>query len=221
MPTFPGIDIATLLASPRLPAIARRINDELRDEAARRHRFYEDMTDDCKMEFIHGEVIMHSPARARHMWAKDNVLRMMQNFVIERDLGYVMDEKALCIFERNDYEPDIVFFGTEKSAQIAPQTMKFPVPDLAVEVLSKSTENRDRGVKFQDYEAQGVREYWIIDSEQRSVEQYIEREGRYELKLKSTSGDIESEVISGFRVPIAAFFDDKLSLQVMKTLLVG
>lgn len=45
------------------------------------------------------------------MRVKDNLLRMVQSYVIARDLGEVMDEKTLCVFPRNDYEPDIVFFG--------------------------------------------------------------------------------------------------------------
>jgi Uma2 family endonuclease len=97
--------------------------------------------------------------------------------------------------------------------------MKFPIPDFAVEVLSERTEARDRGVKFQDYEAHGVREYWIIDAEEEWVEQYIEKDGRYELRLKSGSGEIASSVIAGFRVPVRAIFDAKESLRVMQTLL--
>ncbi|MFZ4766426.1 MAG: Uma2 family endonuclease [Roseimicrobium sp.] len=219
LPCHAEIDLAALMASPRLPDYARAINERLSDEAARRRQFYQDMSDDCKVEFIDGEVILHSPAKARHVWVKANILRMLQNFAIHRDLGHVMDEKALCVFPRNDYEPDIVFFGPEKSAWIEPGTMKFPVPDLAVEVLSESTEKRDRGVKFEDYEAHGVREYWIVDAEASFVEQYIARDGRYDLRMKSSNGELESVVVPGFRVPVAAFFDAKLSLSVMQSLL--
>jgi len=219
MPSTPLLDLAALFASPRLPDIAQEINERLSRETVARRQFYHDMTDDCKMEFIGGEVIMHSPAKARHVRVKDNLLRMVQSHVIARDLGEVMDEKSLCVFPRNDYEPDIVFFGPEKTTSIQPDTMKFPIPDFAVEVLSERTEARDRGVKFQDYEAHGVREYWIIDAEEEWVEQYIEKDGRYELRLKSGSGEIASSVIAGFRVPVRAIFDAKESLRVMQTLL--
>ncbi len=219
MPSTPLLDLAALFASPRLPDIAQEINERLRRETVARRQFYHDMTDDCKMEFIGGEVIMHSPAKARHVRVKDNLLGMVRPFVISRDLGEVMDEKALCVFPRNDYEPDIVFFGPEKTAAVRPDTMKFPVPDFAVEVLSESTEERDRGVKFQDYEAHGVREYWIINADEEWVEQYVEKDGRYELRLKSGSGEIASTAIPGFVVPVRAIFDAKESLRVMQTLL--
>jgi len=216
-----GVDLSALFASPKLPDIAQQINDRLAEEARRRRAFYQDMTDDCKMEFIEGEVIMHSPAKAKHVRVKSNILRLMQNFVIHHHLGEVFDEKALCVFPRNDYEPDIVFFSPDKAVTVGPDTMKFPVPDLAVEVLSESTEKRDRGVKFEDYEAHGVSEYWIVDAEEEIIEQYLIKNGRFDLQLKSGSGDISSSVIKGFTVPIRAFFDAQVSLEVMKGLIKG
>jgi Uma2 family endonuclease len=219
VPFFPGFDLARLLASPRLPDIAKQINERLSREAEVRRQFYHDMTDDCKMEFIDGEVIMHSPAKAKHVRVKENITAMLRPLVITRRLGEVMTEKALCVFPRNDYEPDVVFFGPEKLKLIQPDTMKFPVPDLAVEILSASTEARDRGVKFEDYEAHGVSEYWIVDADAGFVEQYVLEAGSFKLRLKSGSGELESAVVAGFRVPIAAFFDAQESLRVMQTLL--
>lgn len=91
-------------------------------------------------------------------------------------------------FPRNDYEPDVVFFGPDKSSSLSPDTMKFPVPDMAVEVLSQSTKVRDRGVKFEDFASNCVAEYWIVDADTRIVEQYLLENGEYTLALKSGSG---------------------------------
>jgi Uma2 family endonuclease len=85
---------------------------------------------------------------------------LIDTFVGIQELGTVKNEKCLCVFPRNDYEPNIVFFGREKADGLLPDTLKFPVPDLIVEVVSSSTEDRDRGVKFEDYEASDVGEYW-------------------------------------------------------------
>ena len=97
--------------------------------------------------------------------------------------------------------------------------MKFPVPDFVAEVLSPTTEHRDRGVKFEDYEAHGVREYWIVDAEAESVEQYVLEEAAFRLLLKSGSGDIESRVVTGFRIPIRAIFDSATNLETLRRLL--
>lgn len=87
--------------------------------------------------------------------------------------------------------------------------MFFPVPDFIVEVLSDSTKNIDRGIKFEDYAIHGVGEYWIVDSENEFVEQYILYDNKYELFLKSNSGDIKSFEIQDFEIPIKSIFDDE------------
>jgi Uma2 family endonuclease len=214
------LDLSPILKSPRLPEISAALVDRLRDETVRRERFYDEMSDDEKVEFIQGEVIVHSPARNRHLCAQLELVALLKYFVSHHQLGVIRHEKCLCVFPRNDYEPDIVFFGHEKSAAFIPDTMKFPVPDFVVEVLSPTTEKFDRGVKFEDYEAHGVREYWIVDAEAESVEQYVLEEGAFQLLLKSGSGEIASRVIPGFQIPIRAIFDSATNLETLRRLLV-
>ena len=174
------------------------------------------MTPDEKVEFIDGEVVMHSPARNRHLDATALLSRLLGTFVSIHGLGTVKIEKCLCVFPRNDYEPDIVFFGNEKSASLQPDTMKFPIPDFVVEVLSESTELRDRGVKFEDYAAHGVGEYWIIDAGGGTVEQYLLGPNGYDLKVKAATGTITSEVIVSFSVSVRAIFDEAENLAVLR-----
>jgi Uma2 family endonuclease len=75
-------------------------------------------------------------------------------------------------------------------------------------------------VKFEDYAAHGVGEYWIINPDSLLIEQYIlGANSTYELRLKSNSGTIRSTVIAGFEIPIAAVFDDAENLRVLKSLI--
>jgi Uma2 family endonuclease len=165
-------DLKKLLDSPRLPFIARRIDMVLADEKRRRREFYAQIDENDKAEFINGEVIMHSPVRLRHNAASGHLYRLLSSYVAVHRLGYVGFEKIMVSLTRNDYEPDICFFGTAKAALFTPDQMRFPAPDLIVEVISESTERNDRGVKFDDYAAHGVREYWIIDPDAETLEQY-------------------------------------------------
>ena len=78
--------------------------------------------------------------------------------------------------------------------------MKLPPPDFVVEVLSPSTERHDRNVKFEDYGAHGITEYWIVDPVAQVVEQYALPTGSAEYQmLGAWSGDTEivSVVVSG------------------------
>lgn len=209
-----------LLDMPTLPEAFQVIKSRLEHERERRDIFYDEITPDMKAEFINGEVIMHSPALARHSAARQKLENLLVNHVAHRRLGIVHDEKTLCVFPRNDYEPDVVFFGPKKAAGITPDTMKFPPPDFACELLSESTEKRDRGVKYDDYQAHGVAEYWIVDAVIETIEQYVlGKDGSYELRQKSRSGDITSTIIEGFTIPVRAVFDEKLNLETLRRIL--
>ena len=204
--------------SPRLREAVRLLQQQISDEERRRRQFYADMTPEQKVEFIDGQVVLHSPARNRHLDVTKVVLKLIDTYVALHQLGTVKSEKCLCTFPRNDYEPDVVFFGLDKAATFTDTTMKFPPPDLAVEVLSGSTEANDRGVKFEDYAANQVREYWIIDSEEPFVEQYMLRGGDYHLVFKAASGRLQSEVIQGFEINVEAFFDEAKNLDALRRL---
>ena len=55
------------------------------------------------------------------------------------------------------------------------------VPDLIVEVLSHGTEKKDRGYKKDLYEKCGVREYWLVDTENQTVEVYLLKNEKFVL----------------------------------------
>lgn len=211
--------LAPLRASPFLPEAVNELSALLAAERQRRDKFYQEMTPEMKVEFIEGEVILHSPARNVHLDVTARIATLLAAYANAHELGEVKIEKCLVVFPRNDYEPDVVFFNRDKAAALGNNTMKFPVPDLVVEVLSESTEARDRGVKFQDYEAHGVHEYWIVDAEQRVIEQYVLTNGRYGLKMKSGSGTLSSGVVTGFGVSVEAFFDSKANTEALRLLL--
>lgn len=208
-----------ILESPQLPEIVDMLQSRLEEERVRRRKFYDDLTEDQKAEFINGQVIVHSLAKARHLKAKDNLQRLLQVHVEVNELGFVAGEKTLCVFPRNDYEPDVCFFGPEKTGHITPNTLKFPIPDFIAEVLSESTELKDRGDKFQDYQSHGVGEYWIIDPDKEMLEQYILRGAVYDLAQKSGTGEVRSVAVPGFCIPVRALFDAALNLNVMRQLL--
>jgi Uma2 family endonuclease len=84
---------------------------------------------------------------------------------------------------------------------------------------SESTEARDRGVKFEDYAVHGVGEYWIIDTESETVEQYLPGPDGYELKVKAATGTITSEVIAGLSLPVRAIFDKVENLAALRLLM--
>ncbi len=107
-----------------------------------------------------------------------------------------------------------MFFKKEVSQHFTDDQLIFSPPDLAVEILSKSTKGNDYGIKFEDYAAHQVSEYWIINTEEESVEQYIlnedkkkEQEKTYKLYQKITkTGILKSFAVKGFEIELKAIF---------------
>lgn len=210
-----------ILQSPLLPKLAQRINDVVEAEQSRRQAFFDNLREDQKAEFINGEIFVQSPARHAHCQASDALLVLLHVFNAQHRLGEVGHEKRLIRLTRNDYEPDVSFWGQEKARSFTPEQMHFPAPDFIAEVLSPSTETHDRGVKLEDYAAHGVAEYWIVDPDARTIEQYILRGESYAEPLKVHAGTLASVAIPGFRIPTQALFDADVRARTMIELAAG
>lgn len=99
----------------------------------------------------------------------------------------------------------------------------YGAPDLIVEVLSPSTAKNDRGYKKNLYEKSGVKEYWIVIPETRSVEVYLLNDGTYELndvysifpeEIKLTEeekalykDEVKVSLYDDFSIPLDEIFD--------------
>lgn len=211
-----------LLEAPDAKLVIERAQAILADEAQRRRAFREWLRDDIKAEFINGEVVMHSPVKRRHLDATQNLLILLRVYVHKYKLGAVDSEKALVGLTRNDYEPDICFWNSETAESFEDDQMEHPAPDLVVEVLSKSTVGRDRGVKFEDYAAHGVCEYWIIDPVRKSVEQYKLDESTMAFASEAVlyiDDTLAALTVPGFRVPVKAIFDKQANMDALQALM--
>jgi Uma2 family endonuclease len=82
-------------------------------------------------------------------------------------------------------------------------------PDLIVEILSPGNSKTELKHKFELYESNGVREYWIIHAETQDLLIYSLINGKYVPSLLFTSGDVvESKVVEGFELDLEEFFGD-------------
>lgn len=210
-----------MMDSPGLPELIERAQHALAQERRLREKFYADISPEHKWEFIQGEVIMHSPALNRHLMATKHLFGLMDSHARVHQLGLVHMEKAMTCFPRNDYEPDVMFFGVAKLGLIGPDTLKFPIPDLIVEVLSPSTESRDRGIKFVDYAQHGVGEYWIVDTVAETVELFRLANGAYAPAVAQKDGALSSDVLAGFEMPVRAVFHEPAYADAMRAIWAG
>lgn len=177
-------------------------------ENTKRVEFYNLIHENVHAEFINGEIVFQAPARFAHWITISNICGQLFPFVELNDLGLTGAYKVMIRLTRNDYEPDIVFFRKEKSDNFTPDQMFSPAPDFIIEIISPSTEKIDREIKFADYAAHGVGEYWIVDPEQQSVEQYLLENNRYQLKVKlQAEGIVHAKMIEEFALDVKSVFN--------------
>lgn len=212
-----------LMDAPDLTLMVEQVNLRLQEENRRRQEFREWVTPGMKAEFINGEIILHSPVKRGHLRYSGLLFMLLNTHVIVRNLGTTSYDKGMVALTRNDYEPDICFWGKEKSASFTDETMLHPAPDFVVEFLSKKTAKRDRTIKFDDYAAHGIPEYWIVDPRIKTIEQYWLQSipaNEYALVAKWQVGDhINASAIPGFSIPVEAIFDENVCQEALKALL--
>ena len=115
-----------------------------------------------------------------HQQVSRNLGHQLWEFVHDRELGQVLDAPCDVVMgegpERKVVQPDL-FFVSKGRLDIIVQEEVQGAPDLVVEILSPGTEERDRGYKKTLYARYGVREYWIVDPQAKTVEVFT-REGK-------------------------------------------
>ena len=211
--------LTPLLESTKLQEHFVALRDYIKEEQQKRKDFYDFVTENMKAEFISGEVVILSPVANEHESVSSELYTLLNIHVSLKNLGRVTHEKLLISLTRNDYEPDICFFKKEKAAKFKEGQKIFPVPDMVVEVLSRSTEKNDRGIKFSDYALHGIKEYWIIDPRQKNIEKYLLKNKTYQLDEKIHNGNIiTSTIIKGFSIPAKALFNKKVFLETLNKL---
>ena len=103
-------------------------------------------------------------------------------------------------------QPDVVFVSNARLEIVRDQV--WGAPDLVVEVLSDATRRRDRTLKWRWYRRYGVREYWLIDTVDKSVTVAGFEPGRPARgRVCRGHAAVKSTVLATFDTPASAFFE--------------
>src|SRR6266545_5542991 len=96
-----------------------------------------------------------------------------------------------------------MYFASDRYAQVDPNEMIRIVPDLAVEVLSPSTDRYDLTTKRRLYEQLGVRHDWIADARAKTIREYVcDTDGRYAERLITESDPFDPSLFSGLIIDL-------------------
>lgn len=167
-----------------------------RAEAAYAMWYY--LSNDSKLvEVIDGDII-YTPVGRDHSGTVGELIYILGTFEREFKTGHVMGGLfAVQISKSMVFEPDLMFIRAENTSKIGEEGLTFP-PDLVVEVLSPSTLRRDRGIKFVEYAKFGVREYWLVGTDRKTIEVFeLVGEAYQLLGLFKGAAQVQTKVLEG------------------------
>ena len=176
-------------------------------------------------EIIGGKKFMAPAANTRHNAIGGRLYMFIGTYLDAKELGYCFTDSADIHFPDGSlFSPDFSIVLKENEQIINWRGDIYGAPDMVVEVLSYSTRRKDITIKKDTYEANGVREYWIVDPWAKIIDVYLLRDGKYFLDneymlpddndLKSMTdaekaeikNEIPVSILDGLKIPLNYIF---------------
>jgi Uma2 family endonuclease len=150
-----------------------------------------------KADLIDGVIYLASPdntdANEIFMWFGG----LLFDYVQDRDLGKVYGARvAFKVIDTDAPEPDIGFIRKSRLGVLRRGSVG-GAHDLAVEIVSPESVERDYVVKRQEYEQAGTREYWIVDEMKQKVTLLRLAKAKFH-PVRPRKGVLASRVLPGF-----------------------
>jgi Uma2 family endonuclease len=159
-------------------------------------------------ELVYGFVREPPAPTYGHQAVVTNLGALLHRHVRRRRLGrvvvapvdVVLDQKRALVLQ-----PDLVYVSTERARIVTDRV--FGAPDLVVEVLSMGTAARDRTQKLEWYRHYGVRECWLVDPFDCSVEVRVLSAPGAEARRFEDGERVRSVVLPRLRLAVTHLFD--------------
>lgn len=147
---------------------------------------YNEYLDPPVTELIEGKTYLMSPKpRIRHTAVVGRLYRIFADYLEGKTCTAWPDNVDVFLDDKNCYVPDVMIVCDRSKIK---NDGIHGAPDLVVEVLSHSTAQHDRGKKMEAYARAGVKEYWIVAPLERTIEVYLQKDGR--LVLDAVYNDV-------------------------------
>jgi len=165
----------------------------------------EENNPDTRYEYFDGYVYMMSGGSANHATISGNIYAILRNFLRGSPcLAYNSDMKVR-VSEKRYFHPDVTVSCDPRDRGTA---YFIQSPRLIVEVLSPSTEARDRGRKLQYYLAcPSIEEYLLVDARSMRIEIYRKEQTKWIYDAFEADDEVELTSL-GIRFPVAYAYED-------------
>ena len=164
-------------------------------------------SDESRYELLNGELVMAPAPLLYHQFILRKLLNAMSEHVDEQKLGELFCSPADVVLSDTDVvQPDILYISSQRSHILKPESVQ-GAPDLVVEILSPSTAELDRTAKLELYAKHGVREYWIVDPDARTIMVLLRGKNRFEVGgIYGEDQSLTSPTLDGFSIALEEVF---------------
>jgi Uma2 family endonuclease len=140
---------------------------------------YLQLPEDKRYEILDGDLYVVPAPNTRHQRISKRIHFALMAQIEAKGLGEIFNAPFDVVFsDENIAQPDLLFICRERLGLLTEANLA-AAPDLAVEILSPGTRQKDLAIKRKIYARFGVREYWIVDPEANTVEVLVWRKSGY------------------------------------------
>ena len=166
--------------------------------------------DDRRRELIDGVIYAMSPAPSR---THQRIL-----FELSRQFGNFLKGKPCEAFHA-PFDVRLNGLGDDDDAIVQPDLVVVcdqskldekgcnGAPDMVVEILSPSTASRDKVLKFNAYQRAGVREYWIVDPESKTLSAHMLTDSGYMTRTYGETESAPAHILEGCEISLPDVFE--------------
>ncbi len=123
-------------------------------------------------QLIEGDLVMAPSPSSFHQDILLNLGMIFRDYLRAHPIGKIFVAPLdTYLSDLNVYQPDLLFVRKENLSIVEEHGIE-GAPDLAIEILSKTTAKYDLGVKRSVYARAGVEELWVIDPAKRTLALY-------------------------------------------------
>jgi Uma2 family endonuclease len=158
-----------------------------------------------RAEIIDGELFMMAPPATGHQIISGEFFGQLWQFLRGKPCKVFPAPFGVRLFPRKDLrddtflEPDIVVICDP--AKITKAGCE-GAPDMVVEILSPSNTRHEMLLKFKKYFAAGVREYWVVDGDEKTVEIHVFEQGRCITSVAEGSDEVPLTALPGCTIKL-------------------
>jgi Uma2 family endonuclease len=158
------------------------------------------------LQLIDGVVVREPSPSYSHQACVGTLYLLLCNHAFPGGLGQVV-LAPFDVFLADDtvLQPDLLYVSQAR-AHLIKESGLFGAPDLAVEVLSPSTQEIDRGRKRDLYLQHGCQELWLVDLEAQTVTWHVNDGMKWRVKMLGNEATLISQVLPDLQIPLADFF---------------